>query len=70
MNISVLLFIILGFWIFVLQSRMKHLEKMMVSLKLGMTLADGTKVYELVDTGIMLKMSISGTKYWRDDALN
>ncbi len=40
------------------------------SAQIGMTLADGTKVYELVDTGIMAKMSISGTKYWKDDDLN
>ncbi|NOR54733.1 MAG: hypothetical protein GQ531_00845 [Sulfurovum sp.] len=40
------------------------------SAQLGMTLADGTKVYELVETGIMLKMSISGTKYWTDSDLN
>jgi lipid-binding SYLF domain-containing protein len=40
------------------------------SSRVGITLADGTKIYELVDTGIMLKMSISGTKYWKDDALN
>lgn len=38
--------------------------------QLGLTLADGTKVYELVDTGIMAKMSIGGTKYWKDDDLN
>lgn len=38
--------------------------------QIGITLADGTKIYELVDTGIMLKMSISGTKYWKDDDLN
>lgn len=40
------------------------------SSQIGMTLADGTKIYELVDTGIMLKMSISGTKYWKDADLN
>ena len=40
------------------------------SSKYGITLADGTKVYELVDTGLMLKMSISGTKYWKDTDLN
>lgn len=40
------------------------------STQIGMTLADGTKVYELVDTGIMAKMSISGTKYWKDADLN
>ncbi len=40
------------------------------SAQLGITLADGTKVYELVETGIMLKMSISGTKYWPDSDLN
>ena len=40
------------------------------SSRIGITLADGTKIYELVDTGIMLKMSISGTKYWKDDELN
>lgn len=40
------------------------------SAQLGMTLSNGTKVYELVDTGIMLKMSISGTKYWKDKELN
>ena len=40
------------------------------SAQIGMTLADGTKVYELVDTGVMAKMSISGTKYWKDDELN
>jgi len=40
------------------------------SAQLGITLADGTKVYELVETGIMLKMSISGTKYWTDSDLN
>lgn len=38
--------------------------------QLGVTLADGTKVYELVDTGIMAKMSIGGTKYWKDSDLN
>ena len=40
------------------------------SSDVGVTLADGTKVYQLVDTGIMLKASISGTKYWTDDDLN
>lgn len=40
------------------------------STQIGVTLANGTKVYELVDTGIMAKMSISGTKYWKDDELN
>ncbi len=40
------------------------------SSQLGMTLADGTKVYQLVDTGIMAKMSIGGTKYWKDSDLN
>ena len=40
------------------------------SSQLGMTLADGTKIYELVDTGIMLKASIGGTKYWKDSDLN
>lgn len=40
------------------------------SAQIGVTLANGTKIYELVDTGIMAKMSISGTKYWKDDALN
>ena len=37
---------------------------------LGVTLPDGTTIYELTDTGIMLKMSISGTKYWKDSDLN
>jgi lipid-binding SYLF domain-containing protein len=37
---------------------------------IGMTLADGTKIYQLVDTGVMLKASISGTKYWKDSDLN
>ncbi len=36
----------------------------------GVTLADGTKIYQLVDTGIMLKASIGGTKYWKDSDLN
>ncbi len=40
------------------------------SSEIGITLADGTKIYQLVDTGIMLKMSIGGTKYWKDDDLN
>ena len=40
------------------------------SAQLGLTLANGTKVYQVIDTGIMLKMSISGTKYWKDSALN
>ena len=40
------------------------------SSKIGMTLSDGTKIYELVDTGLVLKMSISGTKYWKDSDLN
>lgn len=40
------------------------------SSQIGMTLADGTKIYQLVDTGIMLKMSIGGTKYWKDSDLN
>ena len=40
------------------------------SAQLGVTLANGTKIYELVDTGIMAKMSISGTKYWKDSDLN
>ncbi len=40
------------------------------SSQIGITLSDGTKIYELVDTGIMLKMSISGTKYWKDPDLN
>jgi len=38
--------------------------------QLGVTLADGTKIYQLVDTGIMLKASIGGTKYWKDSDLN
>ena len=33
MNISALLFIILAFWIFVLQSKIKHLEKLVYGLK-------------------------------------
>jgi len=40
------------------------------SSEVGITLADGTKIYQLVDTGIMLKMSIGGTKYWKDADLN
>ncbi len=40
------------------------------SSKIGITLADGTKIYELVDTGLMLKASIGGTKYWKDSDLN
>jgi lipid-binding SYLF domain-containing protein len=40
------------------------------SSQIGLTLADGTKIYELVDTGIMAKMSIGGTKYWKDKDLN
>ena len=40
------------------------------SSKIGITLADGSKIYELVDTGIMLKASIGGTKYWKDSDLN
>lgn len=40
------------------------------SSQIGITLADGTKIYELVDTGIMAKMSIGGTKYWKDPDLN
>lgn len=40
------------------------------STQIGITLEDGTKIYELIDTGIMLKMSISGTKYWKDPDLN
>jgi lipid-binding SYLF domain-containing protein len=40
------------------------------STQIGITLADGTKIYELVDTGIMAKMSIGGTKYWKDSDLN
>ena len=40
------------------------------STDIGMTLQDGTKIYQLVDTGIMLKASISGTKYWKDSDLN
>ncbi len=38
--------------------------------QIGITLEDGTKIYELIDTGVMLKMSISGTKYWKDHDLN
>ena len=38
--------------------------------QVGVTLADGTKIYQLVDTGIMLKASIGGTKYWKDPDLN
>lgn len=34
------------------------------------TLKNGTKIYQLVDTGIMLKASIGGTKYWKDSDLN
>jgi lipid-binding SYLF domain-containing protein len=37
---------------------------------IGITLENGTKIYQLVDTGIMLNASIGGTKYWRDDDLN
>ncbi|MCU7835769.1 MAG: hypothetical protein KZQ83_11040 [gamma proteobacterium symbiont of Taylorina sp.] len=37
---------------------------------LGVTLANGTTIYELTDTGLMLKMSISGTRYWKNDELN
>ena len=40
------------------------------STQIGITLEDGTKIYELIDTGVMLKMSISGTKYWKDTDLN
>jgi len=40
------------------------------SAKIGITLSDGTKIYELTDTGLMLKMSLSGTKYWKDSDLN
>jgi len=40
------------------------------SSQVGVTLADGTKIYQLVDTGIMLKASIGGTKYWKDSDLN
>ena len=40
------------------------------SEQVGVTLADGTKIYQLVDTGIMLKASIGGTKYWKDADLN
>lgn len=40
------------------------------SKQAGITLADGTKIYQLVDTGIMLKASIGGTKYWKDPDLN
>lgn len=40
------------------------------STDVGITLADGTKIYQLVDTGIMLKASIGGTKYWKDTDLN
>lgn len=38
--------------------------------QLGVTLADGTKIYQLIDTGVMLKASIGGTKYWKDSDLN
>lgn len=38
--------------------------------QVGVTLADGTKIYQLVDTGVMLKASIGGTKYWKDSDLN
>lgn len=37
---------------------------------IGLTLTNGTTIYELTDTGLMLKMSISGTRYWKDDKLN
>jgi len=40
------------------------------SSEVGITLADGTKIFQLVDTGVMLKASISGTKYWKDSDLN
>lgn len=40
------------------------------SSQAGITLADGTKIYQLVDTGIMLKASVGGTKYWKDSDLN
>ena len=40
------------------------------SSQAGITLADGTKIYQLVDTGIMLKASVGGTKYWKDNDLN
>lgn len=40
------------------------------SEQVGVTLADGTKIYQLIDTGIMLKASIGGTKYWKDSDLN
>lgn len=36
----------------------------------SITLDDGTKIYQLVDTGIMLKASIGGTKFWKDSDLN
>jgi lipid-binding SYLF domain-containing protein len=36
----------------------------------GLRLTNGTSVYQLTDTGIMLKMSISGTKYWTNSELN
>lgn len=40
------------------------------SEQVGITLANGTRIYQLSDTGLMLKMSISGTKYWKNDELN
>ncbi|WP_373033161.1 hypothetical protein [Sulfurovum sp.] len=40
------------------------------SSSVGITLKNGTKIYQLVDTGLMLKASLSGTKYWRDTDLN
>ena len=40
------------------------------SSQIGITLADGTQIYQLVDTGIMAKMSMGGTKYWKDSDLN
>ncbi len=37
---------------------------------MGATLANGTNVYQLNDKGIMLKTSLTGTRYWKSDELN
>ena len=37
---------------------------------MALVLSNGVSVYQLNDTGIMLKTSLTGTKYWKWDELN
>lgn len=40
------------------------------NLGAGMRLANGVIVHELTETGLALSATLTGTRYWRDEALN